>query len=278
MANLTENTFLHPQPDVDNLTTSFSTQSLEENKSKEKDTKSAVKKLSDIQFLVMITHLAGAEIRFILDSTKKDISENDNESLPLLYSLLEGVVQYLVVEDSVQLGEKVLESLKNALYETYLAVASFLSERWDVYQMAQDKGAIDNMTTLFTIGAYSRWIAEETSVTPEEMETLVPLIVWVLEQKSFDSLQTDPFNLIAELLAFITSETVTLDAFLKLEGLTFTVSHFKTAETDIQRLEIAAILLNIVVSSDVNTLERYGEVLRELFPILINLMTSGNLH
>ncbi len=78
----------------------------------------------------MVTHLAGAEIRYLLDIYKG--KNDDSELIPLLYSLLGDIVNFLVSneEEALGLGDKSLTSIRKALFETFLAVGSFLSDRW----------------------------------------------------------------------------------------------------------------------------------------------------
>jgi hypothetical protein len=136
--------------------------------------------VTDSKFLVIVTHLAAAEIRVTLDSTNEALRSQDNEMLPMFYSLVEDIVETLV-EEKVKLDHSELSSVRTALAETFLAVGAYLAERWDLYVDTSNLGILDNITTIFSLGAYSKWIAEESTVSGEELERLTPLVVKVCE-------------------------------------------------------------------------------------------------
>jgi hypothetical protein len=132
--------------------------------------------VTDSKFLVIVTHLVAAEIRVTLDSTNEALASQENELLPMYYSLVEDIVEALV-EEQVKLEHSELSSVRTALAETFLAVGAFLAERWDLYVETNNPSVLDNITTIFSLGAYSKWVSEESSVPIEELERLTPLVV-----------------------------------------------------------------------------------------------------
>jgi hypothetical protein len=168
----------------------------------------------------MLSHLVCAEIRVTLDTITV---LTQNPTLQLHYSLLENIIFHLVTTtDSI--NQKNLGSIRKAMSETYLAVAAFLSERWDVFLTTREVESIDNFVTVFSFRTYCNWISEESSVSIEELERLVPLVVEILQIQyfivdiRFVQCRFDPYDVCIELLTAITSEELTLDAFLDVEG------------------------------------------------------------
>lgn len=242
---------------------------------------SATKSMTDNQIVTMLTHLACAEVRVILDSTTPDLEPESNEFLPLYYSLLENIIKSLINDDLVDLQHKELESIRKALYETFLAVAAFLSERWvalanqDIFQDTREIKVLDNLTTIFSLGAYSNWVAEESAIPIEQIECLTPLVIEMCKT-DFKSMNVDTFELCHELLGLITSEPSCLDLFMEQGGEVLLVNRFITTQSSDTKLSLASVVMNIIVSSDGMKLEQKVSLYSKLFPSLMRLIKDGS--
>lgn len=84
------------------------------------------KTVDEDDFVVMITYLVSAQLRFLLDTHAGGVSVEQAGSLPLLFGVLEGVLAVLM-EGGV-LSEKV-EDVRRGLGECFGAVSVFLIER-----------------------------------------------------------------------------------------------------------------------------------------------------
>ncbi|KAJ3251591.1 hypothetical protein HK103_002235 [Boothiomyces macroporosus] len=204
------------------------------------------KSLSDTQLLLMCTHLIGAEARVILDSTTEDLQKDELETLPLFYSFLENIITFLV-SDECKLEESLLKSIQKALFETFISIAAFLSDRWD----SQDIKVLDNMATMYSIKTYSYFTAEESSVSTEEVTRLVPLVVFLLENK-LESLNEDPLDVLDGILNIITADPLILEEFNSLDGYIPLIDNFVDGKCNTRNA--IGILMNFVVSSNLTLL------------------------
>ncbi|KAJ3325025.1 hypothetical protein HDV06_005614 [Boothiomyces sp. JEL0866] len=223
------------------------------------------KTLSDTQLLVMTTHLAGAEARVVLDSTTTDLKSDELEALPLYYSLLENIIGFLV-SDKCMLDESILKSIQKALFETFISIAAFLSDRWDMYQESLDIKMIDNLATVFSLKTYSYFTAEESSVSTDEVSRLVPLVIFVLEHK-LESIEENAVDYLDGILNIITADPLVLEDFNSLNGYIPVINQF--VEGKCIRKNVIGILMNFVVSSDlkviaVEPLQKLQDKLEEL--------------
>ena len=224
----------------------------------------------------MVAHLAGAEIRFMLDTSTEILSERDRESLPMLYSILETIIKLLLDDTkALALGDKILESIRKALYETFLSVAAFLAERWDMYVDLKDEQILDNSTTLFSLGAYSAWVNMETPQDgqEEEMERLVPLVAWIQKKRNFQSVSLNPYQLLLGILLYISADPLCLETYLREKGQLYLVEYFASLRDSSKQLDIASILLNIVASSESTTLTLHFESFSPLMIPLEQIIT-----
>lgn len=242
------------------------------------------KLLSQNQFLAIIVHLAGAEIQFMLDTTLKELSENERQSLPLLFSLLQDAVKVLVDEDACPDMDRSLDfiaSVKTSLNDTFMATAAFLAERWDIFQEdgERQESLLDNILTLHCFGAYSAWIDVEPEVNVEEAERLVPLLVWLQKRGNFKSIQGSVFEMSFGLLSLVTSEESSLDLYLTLHGHMDLVKAFIATRNNIQKsISLASIVLNIIASQPTSKLVSLYSNLCPLFPTLEGIISRTHLY
>ena len=169
---------------LERLQKSNGSSSSEPSASKTNEQMGKSKMLSQTQFFAIIVHLAGAEIRFMLDTTSRDISENEKQSLPLLFSLLQETIKVLIDEDLCPDMDRSLDfvsSLKTSLHDTFMATSAFLAERWDLFEESGnvDESLLDNIFTLHCFAAYSAWVDVEPNTDEDEIERLVPFLVWL---------------------------------------------------------------------------------------------------
>jgi hypothetical protein len=211
------------------------------------------KQMSNGQLLALIVHLTCAEIRLILDDTEKIIVENRrlDTLLPLCYNTIEKVVQILVYdsESTLNLDYSLLESIRTAMRETFLAVIAFLVERYDFYTLEGESSLIDNPTCLLSLRAYSVWVSEETEGLSEELERLIPLVTYFIDCKP-KGIENDPMIFLTPLLTNITSDNETVEFFINLKGHEKIINwllHQKEIKDDLM-VAINSILINIVIS------------------------------
>jgi hypothetical protein len=214
----------------------------------------------------------------ILDSTTKTLEKFDNELLPLYYSLLESIIGGMI-DESFKLEYSELASVRTAMAETYLAVAAFLAERWDMYLETSNLQVLDNITTIFSMGSYSNWVAEENSVDVEELERLTPLVITICQKKylklsRFECIDFDPFELCQEILPLLTADPESSKLFMQESGDVMVIDKIKDITDHSVLLTLYAVLLNIVVSSDSTTLEMKHSVYGVIMPQLISTIES----
>ena len=229
--------------------------------------------LTPSQFLILVIHLVGAEIRFMLDTTSKMLPETERQSLPLFYSLLQDSIS-LLLDESVELdrSQTLIESLRQALFDTYFAVGAFLIERWDIFVEGQerDEDIIDNLTTLFSFGAYCAWIDIEPISDPQEIERMAPLVVWMQKKRHFKSMKMDVYEMSFGLLSLVTSEQSSLETYTKLKGHTYLIEAFASVRDPSKQLGLASVLLNIVATLSSRDLELQ---FTNFSPLLVTLDT-----
>lgn len=224
---------------------------------------SADPQISNGQFLALLIHMTCAEIRIILDSTDKFINENDKKLqtvLPLCYNTLETIIINLVTETEtvMNLDYQILESIRNAMQETFLAVIAFLVERHDFFILEDNPKIINNRTTLLSLRAYSIWVSEESEVSSEELERLIPLVIYFInppESTEYDDDEVfDPMSFLTPLLTHYTTDQELVRYFVKSEG-HIELIHWlmRTPPSQISddlMCAISAILINIYITSE----------------------------
>ncbi|KAL5035781.1 hypothetical protein RTP6_003429 [Batrachochytrium dendrobatidis] len=239
--------------------------------------------LSDGQYIAILTHMACAEIRVILDqtdsliqpspidinnttgafdsksieATAKPVTELSSSNtalnlrnlkmLPLCYTIVETIIQYLVL-DRGDLSIDILFSLRTALSEAFLAVEQYLLDRQTLYQHSSDILVLDDLYTAYSLKAYSLWIAENGSSSPENLEKIVPLIVHFCDAK-LSILDTNPICFMTPILAAITTESPARDTYIRMRGYA-APAHFlmQSIADDDLKIAVLSILLNVVVA------------------------------
>lgn len=210
--------------------------------------------MSNGQLLTLIVHMTCAEIRVMLDSTERIMRDDQrlDTLLPFCYQTLEHVVQLLVTdsEATMNLDSTLLGSIRNAITETFLAVIAFLVERLDFYTLEPADAIIDNSSTLLSLRAYSCYISEESEVSVQELERLIPLVIYV-SNRTFKSIEIDTMMFITPLLDLITSEPELMQFYLANKGHVSVINWF-AAQNEINEelcIAVTSVLLNIVVSA-----------------------------
>lgn len=118
----------------------------------------------------------------------------------------------------------------------------------DLYVVSEDSSILDNLPTLFSFGAYSKWV-DEAGGDEEEIERLIPFLVWIQARK-FES--GEGYLIGIGLLHHVTAEA--LDAYTNSNGPRLLVAKFLETRKIDNQIALLSVLLNLVVAGYKSTI------------------------
>ncbi|KAJ3124485.1 lactose regulatory protein lac9 and GAL4-like protein [Nowakowskiella sp. JEL0407] len=169
----------------------------------------------------LIVHMTCAETRILVDSigdihtepvhyflSSNEKTDRARRILPICYEILEYTTKYLgdlEPEEGGSLPWDVIQSIRNALSETYAAVESFLIERKELYDQENSSALIlDNPIAAFSVRSLCTWISEDSADSTNELKSAIPVLI------PFINLNLTSMNMHA--MGFIGSALVTISS------------------------------------------------------------------
>ncbi|TPX59889.1 hypothetical protein PhCBS80983_g02173 [Powellomyces hirtus] len=212
--------------------------------------------LSETQFWTLLVHLAGGEIRVLLDdipaSEVPEANSRVSTILPVCAEIVEllmrGLIELSTDEAPTTMSTDVLSSIRESLHETFESVRSYLVDIYANFQYKKDRALVDNVVTAACLRLMSTWLAEEDSLAPKEIQQVIPIIV-IAGTSRLECIGIHPIEFLGPALVNITADPQIRDAFLNAGGCGMIVNFWRNLNAiSPLSLSIVSILLNIVAT------------------------------
>ncbi|KAJ3181227.1 hypothetical protein HDU87_001356 [Geranomyces variabilis] len=151
--------------------------------------------LTPAQFTMLLTHLAGGEIRLLLDdAAPTDAADSSSSSqtrgetrLVVCADIIEGVMRALMeIGDDAETaglrevsGGETIQSVRQSLHETFDAVMAYVVDVWAHYQHTPAQRLLTSTSTRTALRLLATYLAE-ADCTAEQTVALMPVLVLAL--------------------------------------------------------------------------------------------------
>ncbi|KAJ3158532.1 hypothetical protein HDU86_002757 [Geranomyces michiganensis] len=224
--------------------------------------------LTPAQFTTLLTHLAGGEIRLLLDdasptSNTTDIHTRGETRLVVCADIVEGVMRALMeIGDDAEdaglpeaAGGEMVQGVRKSLHETLDAVMAYIVDVWAHYQHTPSARLLTAITTTTALRLLATYLAE-ADCTAAQTVPLVPFLILALP--------THPF--LVPTLESLTADAPVRTAFVSHNGLAALVNSWSSQASSSSSMIIRSVvstLLNIVTTTPSAELKSHAETFRK---------------
>ncbi|TPX69843.1 hypothetical protein SpCBS45565_g02233 [Spizellomyces sp. 'palustris'] len=211
-------------------------------------------RLSVEQFVALLIHVACGELRVLLDDLPVN-SVTTPESrfvaiTPVCCEIVEYSMRGLMEENGpMTISVGVLLSIREALHEAFTSNSAYLLEKMAEYRSENDIGVLDNVVTASCLRVLSSWLAEDDTLSPNEIRHIVPLLV-LAGRRRMNSVGVHPMEFLGPALVNITTDPEIGNIFVEEGGCAMVVDFWSTLDSQSPlKLALVSILLNIVATN-----------------------------
>ncbi|KAJ3151371.1 hypothetical protein HDU89_002210 [Geranomyces variabilis] len=242
--------------------------------------------ITPAQFTTLLTHLAGGEIRLLLDDAIPTETADSSSShtrgetrLVVCADIIEGVMRALMeVSDDVETaglrevsGGETIQSVRQSLHETFDAVMAYIVDVWAHYQHTLAQRLLTSISTHTALRLLATYLAE-ADCPAEQTVALMPVLVLALQWNQ---------GLIPAIEA-LTADTPTREAFLARDGVKAVVNFWAAQQgatsTPPEPMVIRSVistLLNILTTTSSTELKSHAETFRTAVRLAIAAAASS---
>ncbi|KAJ3166293.1 hypothetical protein HDU88_003517 [Geranomyces variabilis] len=243
--------------------------------------------LTPAQFTTLLTHLAGGEIRLLLDDATPTETADSSSShtrgetrLVVCADIIEGVMRALMeISDDAETaglrevsGGETIQGVRQSLHETFDAVMAYIVDVWAHYQHTPAQRLLTSITTHTALRLLATYLAE-ADCPAEQTVALMPVLVLALQWNQ---------GLIPAIEA-LTADTLTREAFLARDGVKAVVNFWaaqqgassSTPPEPMVIRSVASTLLNILTTTSSTELKSHAETFRTAVRLAIAAAASS---
>ncbi|KAI8825736.1 Neurochondrin-domain-containing protein [Fimicolochytrium jonesii] len=213
--------------------------------------------LSPAQTATILIHLAGGELRLLLDdaptSEIPDPASRACQIVPICAEIVETLIRGLIGESeeaSVSLPLETVESIRQSLHETMESVRAYLIDVQIHCDYVKNVHSLDTLVTASCLRLLATWLAEDDTMSTKEIRQVVPVLVSAGRIR-LECLNLHPIQFLGPALLNITADPAIRDAFISSGGCRMLIDVWSSQSGPSPfSLSIVGTLLNVVATKD----------------------------